>query len=137
VTLRFPVFAPGALLFIGDAHAAQGAGELTGTGIEISADVELRVEVEHAVPPERSVRWPRGETREVLFTLGNARPLDQAAQHATTEMARWLMGSYGLSLEAASVLIGQTCDYHVGNMFDPAYTMVCVMEKRYLPRPVG
>ncbi len=132
-TLRFPVFAAGALLFIGDAHAAQGAGELMGTGIEVSADVELRVELEQDVPAERRVRWPRGETTEALFTLGNARPLDQAAQHATTEMVRWLVGTYGLSIEAASMLIGQTCGYDLGNMFDPAYTMACVMEKRYLP----
>ncbi|TVR96216.1 MAG: acetamidase [Trueperaceae bacterium] len=133
VTLRFPVLVPGALLFVGDVHAAQGAGELTGTGIEISADIELEVGLERGVRPEDRVVWPRGETDTVLFTMGNARPLDQAAQHATTEMVRWLRGRYGLSIEAASVLIGQACDYDLGNMFDPAYTMVCVLEKRYLP----
>jgi amidase len=133
MTMRLPVLVPGALLFVGDAHAAQGAGELTGTGIEISADVEFEVVLEQNVRPEERVVWPRGETAEALFTMGNARPLDQAAQHATTEMVRWLRGSYGLSVEAASILIGQLCDYDLGNMYDPAYTMVCVMEKRYLP----
>lgn len=133
VTLRFPVFVPGALLFVGDAHAAQGAGELTGTGVEVSADVELEVSVEHPDDPEKRARWPRGETAREIFTLGNARPLDGAAQHATSEMLRWLRSDYGLSTEAASILIGQTCGYELGNMFDPAYTMVCVIEKRYLP----
>jgi amidase len=134
VTVRFPVFVPGALLFVGDAHAAQGAGELTGTGVEVSADVELEVDLERPSTEAERVVWPRGETAETLFTLGNARPLDQAAQHATTEMVRWLRGRYGLSVEAASILIGQTCGYDLGNMFDPAYTMVCVLEKRFLPQ---
>ena len=134
VTMRFPVLVPGALLFVGDAHAAQGAGELTGTGIEVSADVELEIGLERVSSEAERVRWPRGETADALFTLGNARPLDQAAQHATTEMVRWLRGTYGLSVEAASILIGQTCGYDLGNMFDPAYTMVCVLEKRFLPQ---
>jgi amidase len=131
--MRFPVLVPGALLFVGDAHAAQGAGELTGTGIEISADVELEVALERGVQADERTLWPRGETDEALFTMGNARPLDEAAQHATTEMVRWLRGRYGLSVEAASILIGQLCDYDLGNMFDPAYTMVCVLEKCYVP----
>jgi amidase len=32
VTVYLPVYAPGALLFVGDGHAAQGAGELSGNG---------------------------------------------------------------------------------------------------------
>lgn len=136
VTLRFPVNVPGALLFVGDAHAAQGAGELAGTGIEVSADVELEVSVERPAHPQARLRWPRGETEDVIFALGNARPLDDAARYSTTEMVRWLRSSYGLSSEAASVLIGQTCSYELGNMFDPAFTMVCVVEKRFLPHPL-
>ena len=132
VTLRFPVFQRGALLFVGDVHAAQGAGELTGTGIEVSADVELELRLEAAADLASPVRWPRGETDRELFTIGAARPLDQALQHATTEMVRWLRADYGMSAEAASVLIGQVADLDVGNMFDPAYTMVCRVGKRYL-----
>ncbi len=42
-TAYFPVFAPGALFFLGDAHALQGDGEMVGTGIEISCEAEFRV----------------------------------------------------------------------------------------------
>src|SRR5438876_906115 len=45
VTVDFPVFAEGALLHVGDGHALQGDGEIVGTGIEVSMDVELSVEV--------------------------------------------------------------------------------------------
>ncbi len=44
-TVYFPVFAPGALFHIGDGHAVQGDGEIVGTGVEISFDVQFRVEL--------------------------------------------------------------------------------------------
>lgn len=127
--LFFPVAEPGALFFLGDCHAIQGDGEIVGTGVETAMEVEVRL----TVLKNRPQRWPRGETEETIFTLGNARPLDQALQHATTEMLDWLTGEYGLSMVAASHLLGQVVRYEVGNVFDPAYTMACIVEKRWLP----
>lgn len=129
-TMYFPVFTPGALLFVGDGHAVQGAGELAGTGVEISLDVELRVELRKGT---RSW-WPRGEDSTHIFTLGNSRPLDEATQHATSEMVRWLRDDHQLGFEAASILVGQAADLEIGNMFDPAYTVVCRLDKRLLSR---
>ena len=40
-------------------------------------------------------------------------------------MFNWLTSDYGLSPIAASRLMGQVVRYDVGNVFDPAYTMVC------------
>jgi amidase len=45
VTVYLPVNAPGALLFVGDGHAAQGAGELTGDALETSMDIEFTVDL--------------------------------------------------------------------------------------------
>ena len=45
VTVYFPVFVPGALLHVGDGHATQGDGEIVGTGIEISMEVQFTVQV--------------------------------------------------------------------------------------------
>lgn len=130
VTAYFPVAVSGALFFIGDGHAVQGDGEIVGTGIEISFEVEFRVRVLKG----KRIDWPRGENAESIFTVGNARPLDQALQHATTEMLCWLTEDYGLSLQEASILLGQCVDYDLGNVYDPAYTMVCRLAKRWLPR---
>jgi len=80
------------------------------------------------------IRWPRGEDREYIFTVGNARPLDQCVQHATSEMLRWLTTQYGLDIQGASQLLGQCVRYDLGNVFDPAYTMVCKMPKKLLQR---
>lgn len=123
VELYFPVAVPGALFFLGDVHALQGDGEIVGTGIEISSDVEFTVEI----IPDWRIHWPRGCDGECIFALGNARPLDQATQHATTEMSRWLTQDLGLDLIAAHTMMGQCVRYELGNMYDPAYTMACKM----------
>ena len=129
ISVWFPVSAEGALFFVGDCHAAQGDGEIVGTGIETCFEVEFTLSVEK----NRKLTWPRGETAEDIFTVGNARPLDQALQHATTEMLTWLGQDYGLDAVAASHLLGQVVRYDVGNVFDPAYTMACRVGRKWLP----
>src|SRR5215211_1611002 len=121
VTVYFPVFEPGALLFVGDGHAVQGDGEIVGTGIEISCDIEFTVRLLKG----KKINRPRGENDDYIFAVGNARPLDQAVQHATTELVRWLGEDYGLGVLEASILLGQCVEYDLGNVYDPAYTMVC------------
>jgi acetamidase/formamidase len=128
VTAYFPVFAPGALFFLGDGHALQGDGEIVGSGIEISFEAQFTVRL----LKKKQIFWPRGENDQFIFTVGNARPLDQALQHATTEMLRWLQSDYGLDPMGASILMGQMVEYDLGNVFDPAYTMVCKMRKSIL-----
>jgi acetamidase/formamidase len=130
VTVYFPVNVEGALFHIGDGHAVQGDGEIVGTGVEISFDVQFTVQVQKG----RKSGWPRGENGEYIFTCGNARPLDQCVQHATTEMLEWLRLEYGLDGLAAHILLGQAVEYDLGNIFDPAFTMVCKVPKRVLPK---
>ena len=127
-TAFFPVFVPGALFHLGDCHAVQGDGEIVGTGAETSFDVQFTVRVLKGKP----IAWPRGENDAYLFALGNARPLDEALQHATTEMIRWLGDDYGLDLRAACTLLGQCVEYEIGNVYNPAYTVVCKVAKRVL-----
>ena len=119
----------GRAFYLGDCHAVQGDGEIVGTGIETTFEVEFRL----SVAKGWKLSWPRGETKTYIFSVGNARPLDQALQHATTDMLNWLTTDYGLSINAASHLLGQVVRYDVGNVFDPAYTMVCSVSKEWLP----
>jgi len=130
VKVYFPVLEEGALFFLGDGHALQGDGETAGTGIEISMEVQFTVDLIKG----QAIHWPRGEDAEYIFTVGNARPLDQSVQHATSEMLRWLTLEYGLDIQSASQLMGQGVCYDLGNVFDPAYTMVCKMPKQWLER---
>ncbi len=129
VSVYFPVFVPGGLLFMGDGHAVQGDGEIVGTGIEVSFDVQFTV----GLLKGKKINWPRAENEEYILTVGNARPLDQALQHATTEMIRWLQEDFDLDARAIHTLLGQCVEYEVGNVFDPAYTMVCKLRKDRIP----
>ena len=52
-------------------------------------------------------------------------------------MMRWLRADYGLDGIAASALLSQCVEYDLGNVYDPAYTMVCKVAKRYLPEPIS
>jgi amidase len=136
VTVSLPVFVAGALFFLGDGHALQADGEILGSGLEISMDVEFTV----SLRKQAGIRWPRGETQDHIFTVGNARPVDQAVQHATTEMLRWLVDDLHMSQLDAHILLDHCVEYDVGNVYDPAYTMVCKLAKSVLAgngQPMG
>lgn len=121
VTVYLPVFVEGALFYLGDGHAAQGDGEIVGTGIEISLEATFTLHLIRG----KSINWPRARNQTHLMAVGNARPLDQAAQHATTEMVRFLQDDYGLDQRTIHILMGMAVEYDIGNIFDPAYTMIC------------
>lgn len=129
VTVYFPVAVPGALFHLGDGHAVQGDGEIVGTGVEISMDVQFTV----SVIKSSNIVWPRTENDDEIMGIGNARPLDEAVQYATTELLRWLEADYGLNARDASILLGQTIEYEIANVFDPAYTVVAKVAKKWLP----
>lgn len=128
VEMMFPVAVPGALFFLGDVHARQGDGEIVGTGIETAAEVTFSL----TVMKGEKIGWPRGRTAHEIFTIGNARPLDQALQHATTEMLDWLIAAHGLDAVTASHVMGQQVRYDVANVFNPAYSVACRMPRAVL-----
>src|SRR5437773_9433132 len=130
VKLMLPVNEPGALLFLGDGHARQGEGEVVGTGLETSLDVEFSV----ALVKRKAIGWPRLETDTHVMVLGSARPLLEALQHATTELAKWLTADYGLTERGAQLLMGQAAEYEIANVVDPNFTVVAKIRKTMLPR---
>jgi len=130
VRLMLPVNEPGALLFLGDGHARQGEGEVAGTGLETSLDVEFSVEL----VKKKTIGWPHLETDTHVMVLGSARPLLEAFQHATTELQRWLTSDYGLTERGAQTLLGQAAEYEIANVVDPNFTVVAKIRKAMLPR---
>lgn len=130
VKVVLPVNEPGALLFIGDGHARQGEGEVVGTGIETSMDVEFTVDL----VKKTAAAWPRIESDTHLMTLGSARPLLQALQHANSEMQRWLMTDHGMSERGAQIFMGQALEIDVANVVDPNFTVVAKVRKDLLPK---
>ena len=130
-TVMLPVFEPGALFFLGDGHARQGDGEVNGSAIETSLDVEFSVDL----IKQRKINWPRLENQDYIMVLGSSRALNEALQHATTELLRWLMESYGYDERGASLLLGQAMEYEISNVVDPEFTVAAKMRKQYLGPP--
>ena len=130
VKLMLPVNEPGALLFLGDGHARQGEGEVAGTGLETSMDVEFTVDL----VKKKNIGWPRLENETHVMVLGSARPLLEAFQIATAELQRWLMTDYGMTERGAQAFMGQATEYEVANVVDPSFTVVAKIRKTMLPR---
>ena len=130
VKLMLAVNEPGALLFLGDGHARMGEGEVVGTGLETSMDVEFSV----ALVKNKAIGWPRLETDTHVMVLGSARPLLEAFQHATTELQKWLMADYGLTERGAQTLLGQAAEYEIANVVDPNFTVVAKIAKALVPK---
>src|SRR5881628_3193869 len=82
-TVYLPVSVPGALLYIGDGHAAQGDGELNGNALETSMDVEFTVDV---IPIKR-ISSPLVESATHIMAVGLAGSLDDTFRTATSSMA--------------------------------------------------
>jgi amidase len=125
VTVMLPVAEAGALLFIGDGHARQGEGEVAGTGLETSMDVEFKVDL----VKKTTIGWPRLENDTHIMVAGSARPLLEAFQHATSELQRWLMADFGMSERGAQTFMGQAAEYDIANVVDPAFTVVAKIPK--------
>jgi acetamidase/formamidase len=134
VTLYLPVSQPGALLFVGDGHAAQGDGELTGNALETSMDIEFAVDV----MPRKSLGMPRAEDDEYLMAMGIAGSLTEALQIATTEMARWLEERHKLNASEVASVLGTSMRYDIAEVVDPLVNVVARVPKRALapiPKP--
>jgi len=128
-TLYLPVNAPGALLYFGDGHAAQGDGEVAGTAIEVPMRVRLQVDLIKG----KKIAWPRFETATSIMAVGAYRPLDDALRIAFTELVGWIHADYGLSELDAYELLSKVATIHLVEMVDPNYVVVAGVEKKYLP----
>jgi acetamidase/formamidase len=130
VTLYLPVSQSGALLYLGDGHAAQGDGELTGNALETSMDIEFVVDV----IPRKVLEMPRAEDDEFLMAMGIAGSLTEGLQIATTEMARWLEERYKLNAAEVASVLGTAMRYDIAEVVDPLVNVVARVPKTALAR---
>jgi acetamidase/formamidase len=129
-TVYFPVNVPGALLFMGDGHAAMGDGEVDGSAIEVPLKVRAQVQV----VKHRKIAWPRFENDHAIMTVGAYRPLDDCLRIAFTELIGWIHQDYGLSEMDAYELLSKVAKIHLNEMVDPNYVVVASIDKKYLPK---
>lgn len=130
VTWQFPVYEPGALLFLGDGHAAQGDGEVDGAAIETSFNVRFTVNLIKG----KKINWPHMITDDEIMSVGSTRPLIDALRLACNDMVSWLMQDYGFDKYDAVELIGEAGHIYVSNVVDPQYSVACAVNKKDLPK---
>lgn len=127
-TVYLPVTQEGSYLYVGDGHAAQGDGELTGDAMETSMDVAFTVEVLR----QRYHGATRVETATDIQSVGVAGSLDIAVRHATSDMARWLERDYGLTATEAALVMGFAFEYAVPDIVPPWVSVVARVPKSAL-----
>ncbi len=127
-TLYLPVNVPGALLYVGDGHAAQGDGELNGNALETSMDVEFSVDV---IPGKR-MPGPRVESPDRITAMGLAGSIDDAFRAATANMADWLAKDYKLTPSEVAQVLGTSAEYKVSEVADRNAGIVLSIEKERL-----
>jgi amidase len=123
-----PVRSPGGRLFIGDAHACQGDGEVCGTAVEYPSTTTVRVDL---IKGWR-IDWPRLENEDALMSIGSARPLEDATRIAYRELVLWMAAEYGFDKWDAYMMLSQVGRVRLGNFVDPKYTVGAMVAKHYL-----
>jgi acetamidase/formamidase len=127
-TLYFPVFHPGALLGMGDAHAAMGDGEVVGTGLETSVDVTFTVDVIRGYATSQV----RAETKDYLISFGVSGSVPESIQLATTQLAEWIKKDYKLNDSEIALLFGDVLKYDITELVDPHFDVVAKVPKSVL-----
>ncbi len=116
----------GARLFIGDAHACQGDGEVCGVAVEYASLTTIQVDLIKGW----TIEWPRLEREDFIMAIGSARPLEDAARIAYRELVLWMEAEYGFAGTPTC------CSASAGGcgwaFVDPKYTVGAGILKQYL-----
>jgi acetamidase/formamidase len=131
-TIYLPVTVPGALLCLGDGHAAQGDGEVGGTAIECPMTTEVVIDLvtDPPVPGIHAVA-PAGR-----ITFGFSEDLDQAMGDALDSMLTWMQCLYGLSKAEALALASPTVNMRITQVANQVWGVHAVLPAG-LARPTG
>lgn len=127
-TVYLPVQQPGALLYLGDAHALQGDGETSQYALETSMEVEFTVDLVKG----KAIGMPRVESPTQLMALGQAGSLDEALRAATTGLILWLQQDYGLTLSESAQVLGSAVQYSVPNLAGRSVGVAAKLDKSLL-----
>lgn len=128
-----PVNVEGALLALGDVHAVQGDGEISGAAIEVQADVRLTVRVVraaeatyHGLPQVNSDRWIGS-----LAAFSGVHTGD-VVRAAYIDLIHRMTRFHGFALEEAYLLACQTACVRIGQIVDPLYSALVTIDRTYL-----
>lgn len=120
-TVHFPVFVEGALFSIGDTHAVQGDGEVSGTALEAPMEIVLEL---HLVKGGRPIPEPQYETDDYYAVSAFATTIDEAARKATRYMIDYLVQERAMDRTEAYVLSSLVGDLKISEVVDVPHVLV-------------
>jgi acetamidase/formamidase len=125
-SLYVPVHVPGALLWTGDSHAAQGNGEINLTAVETAyREMNITLDVIKGNP----LAWPRIETRTSWITMGFDQDLNKAWDQAKAETIKYLSGQRSISADQAARLMPTVSDCRVSQVVNVKKGIHCLNPK--------
>jgi acetamidase/formamidase len=128
-TISLPVFVPGGFLYLGDAHAAMGHGELSATGLEMPAETTLTVNLIKG----KKLLSPRIESPTEIMTVVSGCPMERSAAEAFARLILWMEEDYGWNRWHAYDLLTHVARLSIG--YYGIGTIAAKVEKRYLANP--
>lgn len=128
-TLYLPVLVPGALFTTGDAHAAQGDGEVSGNALEASMTATLQFILHKG--EGKAMTNPYVEDKDNYYLLGQDPDLDKALSSAINETVKFLGKTYGLKPQDAYSLCSVGVDFALAQAVDQNLTMYGIVPKSW------
>jgi acetamidase/formamidase len=128
--LYLPIHVKGALFSVGDAHAAQGDGEVDVSALETAAKGTFQF----IVRKNKRIKWPRAETPTHFITMGLNQDLDVAVQMAVREIIDFLGEEKGLGREDAYRIASLAADLRVTQVVDGVKGIHAMIPKRIFMR---
>lgn len=129
-TLYLPVFVDGANFSVGDAHGAQGDGEVCITAIETGLIGTFRL----TVRDEMKLVWPMAETPTHAITMAFDPDLDAAVQIALRSMIDLVTARAGLDRDEAYALLSLVADVRVTQVVNGNKGIHVMLDKRWLAK---
>ena len=129
-SIYLPVYHQGALLTLGDGHAAQGDGELNWDAVETSLNVAFTVQL--IKKPTFVLEAPRVENDEYVMAVGADSSLDVALKIATKGLLKWVQQVYHLTDAEATQVMGSSLEYKIAEIVDPKVEIVAMIKKSAL-----
>jgi acetamidase/formamidase len=125
-TVYLPVFVPGGYLYLGDAHAAMGHGELSATGLEMPSESVITVDLLKG----RRIPGPRIESPAEILTIASGCPMERAAAQAFAWLVLWMEAEFGWNRWRAYDLLTHVARISMG--YYAIGTVAAKVSKEYL-----
>jgi amidase len=128
-TVFLPVFVPGGYLYLGDAHAAMGHGELSATGLEMASLSTITVNL----IKNKKIPGPRIETPTEIIAIASGNPMERATAEAFAHLILWMEDEYGWNRWRAYDLLTHVAQISVG--YYEGGSVAAKISKHYLNQP--